>query len=97
MPPRRWNNPPLSTLFPQLHDHNDWRRKMIGKILGAADGRHVEGLYRGRKGMIRGAMSPMIARRAFGPLGLALAGGWAAKKYYDSRRMNNGYRADRSR
>ena len=28
----------------------------------------------------------MIMRRAFGPLGLALAGGYVAKKYYDSRR-----------
>ena len=70
---------------------------MIAKILGAAVGRHVAGRYGGGKGMLLGAMAPMIARRAFGPLGLALAGGWAAKKYYDSRRANNVYRADSSR
>jgi hypothetical protein len=29
---------------------------------------------------------PIVARRAFGPLGLALAGGYAAKKFYDGRK-----------
>ncbi|MBA3677516.1 MAG: hypothetical protein H0W74_08960 [Sphingosinicella sp.] len=69
---------------------------MIGKIIGAAVGRRVAGRYGGNKGMLLGALVPVIARRAFGPLGLALAGGYAAKKYYDSRKLRDGYRADRS-
>ena len=43
------------------------------------------------------ALAPMVARRAFGPLGLALAGGWAAKKYYDTRKLRTGYRASSGR
>ena len=66
---------------------------MIGKIIGAAIGRRVAGRYGGGKGMILGALAPVIARRAMGPLGLALAGGWAAKKYYDTRKLRTGYRA----
>lgn len=69
---------------------------MIGKIMGAALGRRVAGRYGGGKGMLLGAMAPMIAKRAFGPLGLALAGGWAAKKYYDNRKLRSGYKGDRS-
>ena len=37
-----------------------------------------------------GALVPVVARRAFGPLGFALAGGYLAKKYYDSRRERRG-------
>lgn len=59
---------------------------MIGKIIGAAIGRKVAGRYNGGKGMLFGALAPVIARRAFGPLGLAIGGGYLAKKYYDSRR-----------
>jgi hypothetical protein len=69
---------------------------MIGKIVGAAVGKRLAGRYGGGKGMLIGALAPMIARRAFGPLGLALAGGWAAKKYYDSRKLRSDYRSDRS-
>lgn len=60
---------------------------MIGKIIGAAIGRRVAGRYNGGKGMLVGALVPIIARRALGPLGLALAGGYAAKKYYDTRKL----------
>lgn len=70
---------------------------MIGKIIGAAIGRKVAGRYNGGKGMLLGALAPVVARRAFGPLGLALAGGYAAKKYYDSRKLRSGYRAGRAR
>lgn len=60
---------------------------MIGKIIGAAIGQRVARRYgTGARGALVGAMAPMVARRLFGPLGLALAGGYAAKKYYDSRR-----------
>ena len=60
---------------------------MIGKIIGAAIGERVARRSGGgAKGALIGAMAPAIARRLFGPLGLALAGGYAAKKYYDRRR-----------
>jgi hypothetical protein len=63
---------------------------MLGKILGAVIGNKVAGRYgEGTKGMLIGAMVPMIARRALGPLGLALAGGYMAKKYYDRSRARN--------
>lgn len=69
---------------------------MIGKIIGAAIGKRVADRYgSGGKGMLIGALAPVIARRAMGPLGLALAGGWAAKKYYDSRKLRRDYRAAR--
>jgi hypothetical protein len=60
---------------------------MIGKIIGAAIGERVARRSGGgARGALIGAMAPAIARRLFGPLGLALAGGYAAKKYYDSRK-----------
>jgi len=71
---------------------------MIGKIIGAAVGKRIAGRYNnGGTGLLLGALAPVIARRAFGPLGLVLAGGWAAKKYYDSRKLRSGYRADPTR
>lgn len=63
---------------------------MIGKIVGAAVGRRLAGRYTGGRGMILGALAPVIAKRAFGPLGLALAGGWAAKKVWDRRNRSRG-------
>lgn len=59
---------------------------MIGKLIGAAVGRRVAGRNNGMKGMLMGAAAPWVVRRMFGPLGLAVAGGYAAKKYYDSRK-----------
>ena len=57
---------------------------MIGKIIGAAIGKRVAGRYSsGGRGMIIGALAPVVARRAFGPLGLAIGGGYLAKKLYD--------------
>ena len=57
---------------------------MIGKIAGAFLGKKIADRYgTGGKGMIIGALAPAVARRAFGPLGLALAGGYVAKKAYD--------------
>jgi hypothetical protein len=62
-------------------------QNMIGKILGAAIGEKIGERYRGgARGAVIGALAPMLARRLFGPLGLVLAGGYAAKKYYDHRR-----------
>lgn len=61
---------------------------MIGKIVGAAVGRRLAGRYEGGRGMLIGALAPMLMRRAFGPLGLALAGGYVAKKVWDRRNRN---------
>ena len=58
---------------------------MIGKIVGAAVGRRLAGRYQGGTGMLVGALAPMVARRAFGPLGLAVGGAWVAKKLWDRR------------
>jgi hypothetical protein len=63
---------------------------MIGKIVGAAVGRRLAGRYTGGRGMLLGALAPVIAKRAFGPLGLALAGGWVAKKVWDRRTRSRG-------
>lgn len=59
---------------------------MIGKIAGAALGRRLAGRYHGGTGLLLGALAPAIARRAFGPLGLAVGGAWVAKKLWDRRR-----------
>ena len=60
---------------------------MIGKILGAVVGKRIAGRYgEGTKGAVIGAAAPFLVRRAFGPLGLAIAGGYFAKKVYDSRK-----------
>lgn len=60
---------------------------MLGKIASAIIGEKIaERRGRGAKGAMIGWAAPIVLRRAFGPLGLALAGGYAAKKYYDHRR-----------
>lgn len=63
---------------------------MIGKIIGAAVGRRVAGRYNGGTGLLVGALAPAIARRAFGPLGLAVGGAWLAKKAWDRRNRASG-------
>jgi hypothetical protein len=65
---------------------------MIGKIVGAMIGKRVADRYgSGGRGMIYGALAPALARRAFGPLGLAVAGGYLAKKVFDKRRGRRTY------
>ncbi|HEX8534136.1 MAG TPA: hypothetical protein VF662_08215 [Allosphingosinicella sp.] len=60
---------------------------MLGRIAGAVIGKRIADRYgSGGRGMIIGALAPALARRAFGPLGLALAGGYVAKKVYDNRK-----------
>lgn len=60
---------------------------MIGKIAGAIIGKKVAQRYgNGTSGAVIGALVPVIARRAFGPLGLAVAGAYAAKKIYDKQK-----------
>ena len=51
---------------------------MIGRIIGAAVGKRMAGRHQGAKGMLIGALAPSIIRRAFGPLGLAVGGGYLA-------------------
>jgi hypothetical protein len=58
---------------------------MFGKIIGASLGRRLAGRNSEGQGMLLGALIPVIARRGLGPLGLALAGGWVAKKAWDRR------------
>ncbi|HET9639067.1 MAG TPA: hypothetical protein VFP12_07660 [Allosphingosinicella sp.] len=58
---------------------------MISKIAGAVLGRKLAGRYNGGTGLLVGALAPAIARRAFGPLGLAVGGAWVAKKLWDRR------------
>ena len=59
---------------------------MLGKILGAMAGKKLAGRNNKLSGALIGAAVPVIARRAFGPLGLMLAAGWGAKKLIDYRR-----------
>jgi hypothetical protein len=59
---------------------------MIRNLIGAAIGRRIAGRYSGGKGMLIGAAAPWIARRAFGPVGLLVGGGYLAKRFYDRRR-----------
>ncbi len=65
---------------------------MIGKIVGAVVGKKIAGRHGdGVKGALIGAAAPLVVRRLFGPLGLLLAGGYAAKKIYDKQRRTPRY------
>ncbi len=59
---------------------------MIRNLIGAAIGRRLAGRNNGARGAMLGMAAPWIARRAFGPLGFAVAGAWGAKKLYDRRK-----------
>ena len=60
---------------------------MLGKLLGGYVGHRVgERHGNGLKGTLLGLGAGHIARRGLGPLGLVLAGGWAARKYMNRRR-----------
>ena len=66
---------------------------MFGKILGGYVGHRMgERAGNGLKGALLGAGAGAIARRGLGPLGLVLAGGWAAKKLMERRRSSRGTR-----
>ena len=58
---------------------------MIGKIIGAAVGLRLAGRHEGGRGMLLRALARVVAKRAFGALGLAVAGGDVAKKLRDRR------------
>ena len=60
---------------------------MIGKIASAMVGKKIAERYgNGPKGALVGALFPLVARRAFGPLGLVIGGAYLGKKYLDSRK-----------
>jgi hypothetical protein len=59
---------------------------MIRNLIGAAIGRRIAGRNNGTRGAMLGMAAPWLARRAFSPLGFAVAGAWGAKKLYDRRR-----------
>ena len=59
---------------------------MIRGLIRAAIGRRLAGGQNGTRGAMLGLAAPWIARRAFTPLGFAVAGAWGAKKLYDRRR-----------
>jgi hypothetical protein len=71
---------------------------MLGKLAGAYVGEKMAGRNRGMRGAILGAGVAAVARRGLGPLALALAAGWAAKKMWDKRqdRRNPHYPSDAS-
>ncbi len=56
---------------------------MLGKILGAIAGKRLAGRNNQLSGALIGAAVPVIVRRGLGPLGIALAAGWGAKKLID--------------
>jgi hypothetical protein len=56
---------------------------MLAKILGAIAGKNLAGRDNKLSGALIGAAVPVIARRGLGPLGVALAAGWGAKKLID--------------
>jgi hypothetical protein len=58
---------------------------MFGKLIGAAVGRKLAGNHEGGRGALIGMLAPVIGRRLFGPLGLALGAGYVAKKVWDRR------------
>jgi len=64
---------------------------MIGKVIGAMIGEKIAGRYgHGMRGALLGALAPAVVRRAFGPLGLVIGGGYLAKKVYDKRKARRG-------
>ena len=58
---------------------------MIGKLIGAKIGQRLAGRHEGGKGALIGMLVPVLGRRLFGPLGLALGAGYVAKKVWDRR------------
>jgi hypothetical protein len=58
---------------------------MIGKLVGAAVGRRLAKNQSPLVGALIGAATPWLLRRAFTPVGIAVAGAFAAKKLYDKK------------
>jgi hypothetical protein len=58
---------------------------MLGKIIGAIVGEKLANRNNKLTGALVGAAVPAIAKRGLGPLALAVAVGWGAKKLWDRR------------
>ena len=58
---------------------------MFGKVIGAVIGNRIARNHEGGKGALIGMLAPVVGRRLFGPLGLALGGAYVAKKVWDRR------------
>ena len=66
-------------------------RMLAGALVGGGEGAAIGAVATGSlPGALVGAAVPVIARRGLGPLGLALAAGWGAKKHYDRRQARRG-------
>ena len=61
---------------------------MFGKLIGAAVGKRIAGRNRQGTGELIGFLAPVLGRRLFGPLGLALGAGYVAKKVWDRRQAS---------
>jgi hypothetical protein len=59
---------------------------MIGRFFTTAVASKLIDGEKPGKGLLIGALAPAIGRRLFGPLGLALAGGYVARKVWNRRR-----------
>lgn len=57
--------------------------RMFGKIAGAWIGSKVAGRNQGMKGALIGAGAAAVARRGLGPLAMAAAAAYGAKKLWD--------------
>jgi hypothetical protein len=72
-----------SALFPNRFKQME--HQMIGKLIGAKIGQKLAGRNREGSGAMLGMLVPVLGRRLFGPLGLALGAGYVAKKVWDRR------------
>jgi hypothetical protein len=61
---------------------------MIGKLIGASIGKRLAGRNREGQGALLGMLLPVVGRRLFGPLGLALGAGYVAKRVWDRRQAS---------
>ncbi len=59
---------------------------MLAQILGAIAGEKIAGPNNKLTGALVGAAVPVIAKRGLGPLAIALAAGWGAKRLIDRSR-----------
>jgi hypothetical protein len=69
---------------------------MIGKLFGAWLGDKVAGEHEGAKGAILGYGAAALARRSVPTLAALAIGGWAFKKWRNSRRSGASYPSDAS-
>jgi hypothetical protein len=69
---------------------------MLGKLAGAWLGKKVAGPNEGVKGAALGYGAAALARRSVPALAAVALGGWAFKRWRNSRRSNASYPSDSS-